>query len=60
MTTIYMRTRNDEGKRTWVKVGIYAPNSDPEIEGTVMLQITPGMVYHARIMTDDLVKGNLG
>ena len=65
MVTLYIRATNKEGKRTWQKIGSYHPYtrampSSNEIAGVVALQITPGMVYHARITYDELQRGNLG
>jgi len=55
MVTLYTRTVNDEGKRTWTAVGYWIPNSTKGVEGSMWFHPRTGKVYHARVKPGDLI-----
>jgi len=56
MPALYIRSAF-KGKRSWSKVGHFHPLGD----GTyaLVIQVSPGKVYHARVSEEDLLPGSL-
>jgi len=53
---LYIRTSKD-GKRSWEAIGQYA---NLGVDGHVItIQVSPGLVYHARFTDEDLEYGVL-
>jgi len=55
MSALYIR-RSINGKRTWLKIGQWNQIDD---EWFIIVQVSPGMVYQARIRKADLIRGTL-